>query len=312
MEPLEIVSHDNFILRFEPVTSLRRDFYPRCEKIVVPKKVWTAVAADPFELLPMPAIAGERLIDVSSSRADVTAIWPPRSKSTEQCLPGAKTLPGGFAQPSWSIEHVLAWIGLRNIDALAGLESTHAHRPAFYGTLCASGYFDEGASSDLVAALADGSLRGRQGTHTATYDGRRDYLTAETNQGVWFVQADILARWPAGGSSPASVGHADLLRKRKMKAPASRLNATSTEPERTRQQGDASSWAAAGGEDSRDAVPATISVRHACELSGLGRTTVYKEISAGRIRSTKVGSRRLVIRQSLMEFLSLHQVKSTL
>ena len=115
-----------------------------------------------------------------------------RPKAGDRRLPSAKTLPANFVHPSWSVEHVLSWIAIRNAVALARLESPHCDRPAFYGTLCASGYLNEGAANDLLAALADGTLRSRRGTGLAPYDGSRNYLTAEANQGVWYAQTDVL------------------------------------------------------------------------------------------------------------------------
>jgi excisionase family DNA binding protein len=40
--------------------------------------------------------------------------------------------------------------------------------------------------------------------------------------------------------------------------------------------------------------------RHdACLCSGLGRSSIYELISAGRLRSVKIGSRRLILREDL-------------
>lgn len=40
--------------------------------------------------------------------------------------------------------------------------------------------------------------------------------------------------------------------------------------------------------------PFTCTVRQACALSGLGRTTIFSKISDGSLESTTVGRRRLV------------------
>jgi excisionase family DNA binding protein len=37
----------------------------------------------------------------------------------------------------------------------------------------------------------------------------------------------------------------------------------------------------------------------ACLYSGLGRSSIYELISAGRLRSVKIGSRRLILREDL-------------
>jgi excisionase family DNA binding protein len=41
------------------------------------------------------------------------------------------------------------------------------------------------------------------------------------------------------------------------------------------------------------------SVKEACRVSSLGRTTVYAAISAGRLRATRVGGRTLIPADSL-------------
>ncbi|RWB61873.1 helix-turn-helix domain-containing protein [Mesorhizobium sp. M8A.F.Ca.ET.208.01.1.1] len=40
-----------------------------------------------------------------------------------------------------------------------------------------------------------------------------------------------------------------------------------------------------------------------CEWAGIGRSLAYKEISSGRLRSVKVGKRRLVIFDSAVDWL---------
>jgi excisionase family DNA binding protein len=42
----------------------------------------------------------------------------------------------------------------------------------------------------------------------------------------------------------------------------------------------------------------------ATQYSGLGRTTIYTAIDAGKIETTKIGKRRLVFRESLDRFLA--------
>lgn len=44
----------------------------------------------------------------------------------------------------------------------------------------------------------------------------------------------------------------------------------------------------------------TCTVAEACEVTGLGRTKIYELIGDGRITTTTVGRRRLVIVQSLL------------
>jgi hypothetical protein len=52
------------------------------------------------------------------------------------------------------------------------------------------------------------------------------------------------------------------------------------------------------------AKPLTVTVAMARELSGLGNTTIWALIKAGRLESTTIGTRRLVIYRSLEELLS--------
>ena len=49
-------------------------------------------------------------------------------------------------------------------------------------------------------------------------------------------------------------------------------------------------------------------VDEAVAASGLGRTTLYDEIKAGRLRAVKVAGRRLIMREDLEAFLRSHMV----
>jgi excisionase family DNA binding protein len=44
-------------------------------------------------------------------------------------------------------------------------------------------------------------------------------------------------------------------------------------------------------------------INDAALMAGLGRSTIYSLINDGKLRSTKVGGRRLVLRESLQELL---------
>lgn len=46
-------------------------------------------------------------------------------------------------------------------------------------------------------------------------------------------------------------------------------------------------------------LPLSVSVREACRLLGVGNTTLWAMIKDGRVRTTRVGRRRLVIYASL-------------
>lgn len=47
--------------------------------------------------------------------------------------------------------------------------------------------------------------------------------------------------------------------------------------------------------------PITVTVDNAIKLSGLGRTKLYELINQGRIKTTTIGRRRLVVYSSLEE-----------
>jgi len=50
------------------------------------------------------------------------------------------------------------------------------------------------------------------------------------------------------------------------------------------------------------AIAATIN--RACELSGLGRSTIYELVKSGRLKSSTIGKRRLILVDSLREVLA--------
>lgn len=50
--------------------------------------------------------------------------------------------------------------------------------------------------------------------------------------------------------------------------------------------------------------PIALTVRSFCELTSLGRTTAYKMLHEGRIRSCLVGRRRLIMMESAEAFLA--------
>jgi len=46
-------------------------------------------------------------------------------------------------------------------------------------------------------------------------------------------------------------------------------------------------------------------IDEAVKASGLGRTFLYERIASGELKSIKVGARRLILREDLLEFLRL-------
>jgi excisionase family DNA binding protein len=50
----------------------------------------------------------------------------------------------------------------------------------------------------------------------------------------------------------------------------------------------------------------TCTIAEACEVTGLGRTKIYELIGEGRVSTTTVGRRRLVIVQSLLALVGVN------
>lgn len=50
--------------------------------------------------------------------------------------------------------------------------------------------------------------------------------------------------------------------------------------------------------------PRLLSIKHACRLLGLGRTSLYTLIGSGQLRSVTVGRRRLVPSDAIEEFIA--------
>jgi hypothetical protein len=46
-------------------------------------------------------------------------------------------------------------------------------------------------------------------------------------------------------------------------------------------------------------------VEEACEATGIGRTKLYEEMAAGRVQTTTIGKRRLVLVPSLLQMLDV-------
>ena len=50
--------------------------------------------------------------------------------------------------------------------------------------------------------------------------------------------------------------------------------------------------------------PLTVSVAEACELIGVGRTTMWVLIRSGRLKTLSIGRRRLIVFESLQELVA--------
>ena len=49
-------------------------------------------------------------------------------------------------------------------------------------------------------------------------------------------------------------------------------------------------------------VKITVTVKDACEMTGLGKTKLYEAIGSGQVATTRIGKRRLVNVESLRQF----------
>jgi len=49
--------------------------------------------------------------------------------------------------------------------------------------------------------------------------------------------------------------------------------------------------------------PDALSIADACEMAGVGRTTIYAAIAEGRLKARKLGRRTLILRDDLTQFL---------
>ena len=55
-----------------------------------------------------------------------------------------------------------------------------------------------------------------------------------------------------------------------------------------------------------------LSISDACEMVGVGRTTIYAAIAEGRLKARKLGRRTLILRDDLTHFLvALPEIKRT-
>ena len=61
---------------------------------------------------------------------------------------------------------------------------------------------------------------------------------------------------------------------------------------------------------SSKAEPLAVSPAEAARLAGLGRTTIYNALSAGTLKSIKIGKRRLIAVEILRTWLLSHEVAS--
>jgi len=148
---------------------------------------------------------------------DVLSIWLPKNllwsgMSKRKALPfeveRTATLPPGFDQPDWSLEHVLFWINIRNIDKLRSLELRNKDRPAWYGQRYRSGLVDQLPENQLMEALITEKLVGYERSQRIDAGDwhERSLLSPQT---VWFRRDHILTLWPGQSKRSAQTMGAD-------------------------------------------------------------------------------------------------------
>ena len=55
-------------------------------------------------------------------------------------------------------------------------------------------------------------------------------------------------------------------------------------------------------EPPRDVEPVALSIEETCKATGLGRSTIYREINEGRLRSFRAGRRRMFSPEAIREW----------
>lgn len=56
--------------------------------------------------------------------------------------------------------------------------------------------------------------------------------------------------------------------------------------------------------------PATMTVKRACEYSGLGKTTIYEKIKSDELHTRKIGRRTLITTASLDALLEVDRLEA--
>jgi hypothetical protein len=132
---------------------------------------------------------------------EVFAIWPAltlvkgEASEVSKHIRPAATLPRGFDQPDWSLEHVLAYLAVRDVERLRDLELSDSERPEWFGRLYRKGYTDQACWSVLREALIAERLIARvreQGTLAGGWWRGREPLSV--GEEVWF-RSDQVKLW---------------------------------------------------------------------------------------------------------------------
>jgi hypothetical protein len=146
-------------------------------------------------------------------RDDILSIWPAMqlsvastSMATVQLTEPQKTLPSGFDQVDWTLEHVMAWVKYRNLDIVRDLQLPDRKRPPWYGQRYRGGLVDARSENELRNALVSEKLIGRairRNTDGLTHPGAwwRDHSLIDTSTS-WFLSDEVMKAWKPSRIAP--------------------------------------------------------------------------------------------------------------
>jgi hypothetical protein len=146
--------------------------------------------------------------DILVRRDDVFSVWAPLGRPITQrhgrVLPLSSTLPSGFNNLRWTLEHVLAWTLYRDLKQLRALESSDEDRPPWYRMVYRSGFVDDAAERSVWLRLVSGELVGRKKSMWISSDWWRDKKPWDAEE-AWFAPELVMSLWPPENSVNANL-----------------------------------------------------------------------------------------------------------
>jgi hypothetical protein len=137
--------------------------------------------------------------DILVRRDDVFSVWAPLGRPIAQRhrrpLPLSSTLPTGFDNLRWTLEHVLAWTLHRDLKQLRALESSDEDRPPWYRMVYRSGFVDHASERSVWLRLVSGKLIGRKKSMRLSSDWWRDKKPWDAEE-AWFAPELVMSLWP--------------------------------------------------------------------------------------------------------------------
>jgi hypothetical protein len=154
--------------------------------------------------------------EVLVRRGEVLAIWSPLTPIADEAsslatrmlgIQPAPTLPPNFHRPDWNLEQVLAWLPLRDMAQVRGLEISDPERPKWYGRIHRHGYIDHMSETALREACVREELVGRSGDRETVPRGWwRERELISIGEEVWFRRDQVVALWPRHDRGNAPTG----------------------------------------------------------------------------------------------------------